>query len=167
MQAGLVCLFIEQRWGFERLAALLRQFTRNASTAQAVEAVFRTSPKNFDKEFDAFVRTRFALAPRQSRRLGAAVSARPQGDRRTSNGRKWSNRRSARRRCIRNTRASASPNLLLAHALEKLGRKQDALAALEAYRKAGGWDPGALRDLVRLLDEAGRERETRRMCSAR
>ena len=26
MQAGLICLFIEQRWGFERLAALLHQF---------------------------------------------------------------------------------------------------------------------------------------------
>ena len=32
MQSGLVCLFIEQRWGFEQLVALLRQFTRDENS---------------------------------------------------------------------------------------------------------------------------------------
>ena len=50
-----------------------------------------------------------------------------------------------------------SPNLLLARALDKLGRRAEAIAAVEAYRKAGGWDPTALRELARWLDEAGRK----------
>ena len=85
MQAGLICLFIEQRWGFEQLAALLRQFTRDDDGA-AVEATFKMSAEEFDKEFDAFVRARYApiLAD-----LGewSSSTTRPQGDRETSNGR--------------------------------------------------------------------------------
>ncbi len=30
---------------------------------------------------------------------------------------------------------------MLAKALDKLNRRPDAIAALEAYRRAGGWDP--------------------------
>ncbi len=52
-----------------------------------------------------------------------------------------------------------SPNLLLARALDKLGRRPEAIAAVEAYRNAGGWDPAALRELARWLDEAGRGRD--------
>ncbi len=49
-----------------------------------------------------------------------------------------------------------SPHLMLARALDKLNRRADAIVALEDYRRAGGWDPGALRELARWLDEAGR-----------
>jgi hypothetical protein len=31
VQAGLICLFVEQRWGFDRLSALLHQFDRAMS----------------------------------------------------------------------------------------------------------------------------------------
>jgi predicted Zn-dependent protease len=52
-----------------------------------------------------------------------------------------------------------SAHLMLAKALEKLNRRADAVVALEAYRRAGGWDPVALRELARWLDEAGRTQD--------
>src|SRR5690606_33920296 len=59
MQAGLICLFIEERWGFERLVALLRQFTRDTTTAAAVRATFKIAPEQFDEQFGEFMRKRF------------------------------------------------------------------------------------------------------------
>ena len=38
---------------------------------------------------------------------------------------------------------------------------------LEAYRNAGGWDPAALRELARWLDEAGRKQRRDRRAAER
>ncbi|HWK51583.1 MAG TPA: hypothetical protein VNR40_16925, partial [Steroidobacter sp.] len=43
--------------------------------------------------------------------------------------------------------------------LDKLNRRADAIVALEDYRRAGGWDPTALRELAGWLDAAGRASE--------
>ncbi len=63
MQSGLLCYFIEQKWGFDKLVALLREFTKDTTTAAAVEATFKMSPKDFDKEFDTFLKQRFSGYP--------------------------------------------------------------------------------------------------------
>jgi cellulose synthase operon protein C len=159
MQAGLVCLFIEERFGFERLSALLRQFTRNVSTEQAIEAVFRLAPEEFDKQFDAYARARFAglLANMEEwessyKRALEATEAE-----------KWQEAIEPARRAAQlypEHTGSGSPHLLLARTLDNLGRRAEALEALEAYRRAGGWDPTALRDLARWLDEAQRTQES-------
>jgi tetratricopeptide (TPR) repeat protein len=158
VQSGLVCLFVEQKWGFEKLAALLKQFTRNVTTAEAISATFDMSPAAFDKEFDTFVRGRFAplLAnlgefDRQYRAARKAIEEERWGD------------------AVEPARRAASlypehaggdsPNLLLARALDKLDRRDEAISALEAYRAGGGWDPTALRELARWLDEGGRKQE--------
>jgi tetratricopeptide (TPR) repeat protein len=156
VQAGLVCLFIEQRWGFDRLAALLKQFTRNVSTSDAISATFDMSPAAFDKEFDTYLRGRFAplLAnmgewERQYRAAREAIDEE-----------RWADAVEPARRAASlypEHAGSDSPNLLLARALDKLSRREEAMAALEAYRAGGGWDPTALRELARWLDEAGRK----------
>ena len=155
MQSGLTCLFIEQRWGFERLSALLRQFDRTRPTADAIQATFNISPQEFDKEFDTFVRTRFAnlLANIEDwqRQQQAARQAIQQE--------RWADAVEPARRAVAlypEHVGSDSPHLLLARALDKLDRRSEAMAALEHYRAAGGWNPTALKDLARWLDDAGR-----------
>lgn len=158
VQAGLVCLFIEQRWGFDRLAALLRQFTGNVSTAAAVQATFKMAPEAFDKEFDKFARERFApllASIDEWERLHLAA-------RKAIEAEQWNDAIEPARRAAQlypEFVGPSSPNQMLAQALDKLGRRAEAIAALEAYRKAGGWDPSALRDLARWLDEAGRTQD--------
>ncbi|MDY6945418.1 MAG: tetratricopeptide repeat protein [Pseudomonadota bacterium] len=155
MQAGLVCLFIEQRWGFEQLGVLLRQFDGKRSTAAAIEATFKIAPAAFDEQFDTFVRTRFA-------NLLANFSewqTQQQAARQAIQKERWAEAIEPARRAVtlypENT-GGDSAHLLLARALDKLDRRPDAIDALEAYRRAGGWDPVALKELARWLDEAGR-----------
>ena len=59
-QAGLACLFAEQRFGFAKVVEFLRAFNDDPTTAQAIRAVFKVEPEQFDKEFDAFMKQRFA-----------------------------------------------------------------------------------------------------------
>ena len=81
VQAGLICLFVEQRWGFERLSTLLHQFDRaNVTTAAAVQATFKMAPADFDKEFDAFLQSRYGAAARRHGRMADAVCGCAQGD---------------------------------------------------------------------------------------
>jgi tetratricopeptide (TPR) repeat protein len=155
MQSGLVCLFIEQRWGFGQLTALLKQFSRNTTTAAAVEATFKMSPAAFDKEFDTFVRARFATVLANVDEWEKLQQA----ARKAIDDERWTDAIEPARRAVElypEHVGGDSPHLLLTRALDKLGRRPEAIAALEAYRKAGGWDPRALGELSRWLDEAGR-----------
>lgn len=158
MQSGLICLFIEQRWGFQQLSALLRQFDGKRTTAEAVEATFKIAPAAFDKEFDTFVRTRFAnlLANFDD------WQQQQQAARQAIQKERWNEAVEPARRAVAlypENIGGDSAHLMLAKALDKLNRRADALAALEDYRRAGGWDPAALKDLSRWLDEAGRAEE--------
>ena len=158
VQAGLVCLFIEQRWGFERLASLLQQFTKDVTTVQAVEAALKIEPAQFDREFEAFLRERFARTlaswddwQRAYETAGRAIERE-----------QWLDAIEPAREAVTlypEHVGPGSPALLLAHALDKAERRAEAIAALQAYRAAGGWDPGALRELANWLDEAGRGEE--------
>nr|WP_298722632.1 tetratricopeptide repeat protein [uncultured Steroidobacter sp.] len=158
MQSGLVCLFIEQRWGFEQLGALLRQFDGKRTTAQAIEVTFKIAPAAFDKEFDAFVRTRFANVLANFEEWQQKTQAARQAIQKE----RWADAIEPARRAVAlypEHVGGDSPHLMLAKALDKLNRRADAIVALEEYRRAGGWDPTALRQLARWLDEAGRAPE--------
>jgi cellulose synthase operon protein C len=155
VQAGLVCLFIEQRWGFERLAALLHQFDRNVTTAAAIQSTFRMAPADFDKEFDAFVRSRYGALLSGMKEFETQHAA----ARKAVQGEKWSDAIEPAKRAAElfpEHIGPGSPHLLLARSYEKLGKRAEAIAAVETYRNAGGWDPDALRELVKWLDETGR-----------
>jgi tetratricopeptide (TPR) repeat protein len=159
VQAGLICLFIEQRWGFDRLSALLHQFDRaNVTTAAAVQTTFKMAPADFDKEFEAFLQSRYGA-------VLAGMSewqSQYQAARKAIQSEQWSDAIAPAKRAAElypEHVGPGAPNLLLARAFDKLGRRPEAIAAVEAYRAAGGWDPAALRELARWLDEAGRGRD--------
>lgn len=156
MQAGLVCLFIEQRWGFDRLARLLEQFAEPTTTAKAIQAALQISPTVFDREFKAFLDERFKMPVSNfeawQKSLRAAQEAISKQD--------WSVAIDSARAAIAYYPHHVAPDsaaLLLAHALNKAGRRAEAIEALQAYREAGGWDPDALIELSRWLDEAGQK----------
>ena len=158
MQAGLTCLFIEQRWGFDKLVALLKQFTRDTNTRAAVETTFKMSSGDFDKQFNEFVRERYArILPRIDdwrKSYEAAETALDQS--------KWNEALEPARKAIELYPEYTGPGsayLLLAQAQDKAGQRPAAIASLSDYRKAGGWDPSALRELAGWLESAGRSDE--------
>ncbi|HWK74663.1 MAG TPA: tetratricopeptide repeat protein [Povalibacter sp.] len=157
-QAGLICLFIEQRWGFEQLPALLRQFTRETTTQAAIEATFKLPAAEFDRQFVEFVRQRYAtlLARREDwqKSYRAALKAR--------NEQRWPDVIAPARQAIEiypEHTGPDSPYLILAQALEKTGDRNGATDVVLQYRKAGGWEPGALRELAAWLVAANRREE--------
>jgi cellulose synthase operon protein C len=158
MQAGLICLFVEQRWGFDKVVALLKQFTKDTTTKAAVEGTFKMSSSEFDKEFNAFVNTRYArILPRiddwqkSYKAANQAIQAS-----------KWAEVMEPARSAIEVYPEYTGPGsayLLLARAQDKSGQRDAAIASLLAYRQAGGWDPDALRELSGWLEAAGRAEE--------
>jgi tetratricopeptide (TPR) repeat protein len=158
MQAGLVCLFVEQRFGFEKLVALLKQFTKETTTKEAVEGTFNMSSEEFDKQFDAFARERYKglLADLQGWEKIYAEADKAIAEAR------WQDAIEPARKAVElypEHSGPDSPYLLLARALDKAGDRPGALQTLLDYRKAGGWEPGALRELASWLDEAERADE--------
>ena len=117
------------------------------------------APADFDKEFDAFVRSRYGALLAAMNEWQSAVSGGAQGDRRASSGTMRSNRRSGRLSSIPSTSGPAVRICCWRARSTNSDAAQRRSLPLEAYRNAGGWDPAALRELARWLDEAGRKQD--------
>jgi tetratricopeptide (TPR) repeat protein len=114
--------------------------------------------EEFDKQFDAFVRERYEplLANLESWQAQYQQASKAIAESR------WQDAIEPARRAVELYPEHSGPNspyLLLARAYDKSGNRAQALQTLLDYRAAGGWDPDALRELARWLDEAGRGRE--------
>jgi tetratricopeptide (TPR) repeat protein len=165
MQAGLVCLFIEQKWGFERLVALLRQFTKETTTRTAIETTFKMPAADFDKAFDSFLRERYLTllaAPEEWQKQFEEASNDIKNQR-------WSDAIPPARRAIELYPEHIGPDsayLLLARALDKTEQRYEAIDVLNRYRSVGGWEPASLRELAKWLDEAKRHDEATEIMAA-
>jgi tetratricopeptide (TPR) repeat protein len=159
-QAGLVCLFADQRWGFERVNRFLRSFDGELTTAAAVQLVFEIAPEEFDRLFQIFIKQRFALylaEPKQWSQLMAKAHA-------EAKSKNWTAARDAARAAITmlpEFTAGGSAYAVLAEAEESGGNAAVAIAALQTWRAAGGWDPDGLRKLAGLLLAAKRDDDAR------
>lgn len=58
-QGGITCEFIDARWGFSKLTALLDAFAAGNDTAGAIREVFELEPAAFDALFLAYLRDRY------------------------------------------------------------------------------------------------------------
>ena len=157
-QAGLACLFAEQRFGFARVAEFLRAFNEEITTAEAVKKIFRIEPEAFDAAFQAFMQERFKpyLADPKAwpDRLRAAHAA--------LEGKQWAAARDAASATIAllpEYVGSGNAYVMLADAHAGAGNASGELEALLAWRKAGGWDPADQRRLAARLRAAGRNAE--------
>jgi tetratricopeptide (TPR) repeat protein len=164
-QAGLICLFAEQVWGFDRLVRFLQAFRSDVSTADAVKQVFDISPEEFDTRFAAFLQQHFQnylAAPKKWATLaGQANTALEKKD--------WAVARDAAKvamALLPEFTGGGSAYEALANAEENLGNRAAAIAALQAWRRAGGWHPDGLRKLAQLLLGAGRNAEAREVLEA-
>jgi tetratricopeptide (TPR) repeat protein len=164
-QAGLACLFAEQRFGFAKVVEFLRAFNEDPTTAQAIRAVFKVEPEQFDREFDAFMKQRFAMYLADPKRW-AELMARSH---RLLEARNWAEARDAAQAAIQvlpEYTEGGSAYEVLATAEHEAGNDAAAIAALELWRKAGGWDPATTRELGTLLAAAGNKARAAEVLSA-
>jgi cellulose synthase operon protein C len=164
-QAGLACLFAEQRFGFPKLAEFLRAFTDDTTTSEAIRAVFKLEPEQFDREFNAWMKQRFAPYLADPKRW-AELMARSH---RLLEARNWAGAREAATAAIQmlpEYAESGSAYEVLANAERESGNSAAAIAALLQWRKAGGWDPATTRELGAMLSVAGRKEEAAQVLSS-
>jgi tetratricopeptide (TPR) repeat protein len=158
-QAGLICLYAEQRWGFPKVVEFLKAFNDESMTTEsAVRSVFRVAPEEFDKDFQRFMNERFAKYLTEPRRWKELMTKAHQA----LDTKSWNVARESAQAAIEMLPefvAEGSAYEVLAAAEEGLGKNDAALATLLAWRKAGGWEPPATRKLGALLLAANRNTE--------
>ncbi|HTW75959.1 MAG TPA: hypothetical protein VMD56_13685 [Steroidobacteraceae bacterium] len=155
MQAGLVCDFIDRRFGFDRLRALLHAFEHTSDASVALQRSLGLSAAQFDTRFQADLGQRYGTLFahiddwRAARAAASAAAARSD----------WSGAAAAAQRALgwlAQDVGDGSPYLPLAAAYAAGGQRPRVLATLLDYWQRGGHDPGALRELARGLHGAGR-----------
>src|SRR5690606_26796291 len=150
-QAGLMCLFAAERFGFPKVAQFLRAFNDpSVTTASGIRAVFEVTPEEFDAEFRTYLERRFAPYlkdpsrwPELMRRAHTMLESR-----------NWSAARESAQAAIAMLPefiSNGSAYEVLAEAEEGAGNTAAAIAAWQAWRKAGGWNPTGMRKLGELL----------------
>ena len=155
MQAGLICQYIESRWGQAGLIELLRLYRNGAVTAEAIEDGLGVDSNEFDEGFDAFIDSEFqsvlAILDDWKEHTERAHVAANEGN--------WES-------VLDSSAASIDmyPDyveegdiyILHAKAHEELGQIDAAIATLEQYWRLGGYEPGVLHQLADWLYESDR-----------
>ena len=155
MQAGLVCQYIDQTYGPEKLRGMLAEFKDGALTAAAVETVLEMTPAEFDERFADFVTAEHGeiLANLPEWQNAQAEIGKHLGEE------NWSAIIALAEELIElhpRYVEPDSPYLSLAKAAEETGDQDTAINVLEQFWQHGGYAPGPLKRLAGWLYEQDR-----------
>ncbi len=157
-QAGKICDYINGKWGWEKLLAMMHSYARNTSTADVVKEHLGMSPEAFDKEFLEWLHKQIATPldkfetwSKRARGLSAAAKEKRHDDviKEGLEIRDW----------YPDYVEAGSVYEFLADAYLGKGDKKAAIEELERYAKVGGRYPEALKKLANLQAEAGRPKD--------
>jgi len=157
-QAGRICDYIDDKWGFDTLLAMLHDFATNAETADVIRKELKIEPEEFDKRFIAFVEadTKTSVDHFDQWREGlkevAAMARAKDWDGVIKQG-------AAIRDWYTDYVEAGSVYEFLAQAYAGKNDKPAALAELERYAKIGGRNPETIKTLATYLEEAGRKKD--------
>lgn len=155
MQAGLVCQYIDEEYGTEKLRDLLGAFKNGMQTGAAIEAVLDIAPSAFDQEFDDFV----------ERGHGEILSSLDEWQRTQKSiathvaASEWDPIIELAKHLIAIQPRYVepdSPYLALAKATEEQGDRDAAVKALESFWRHGGYAPTPLKRLAGWLRDDNR-----------
>lgn len=160
-QAGRICAYIAQKWGYDKLLVMIQAFARRMSTEDAIRQALGLFPAELDRQFlawlEAETKTTVAGFDDWKKRIRALNEAAQAGrhDAVLRDG-------PAVRDLYPDYVEAGSAYELLAEAHLALGRKADAAAELERYAAAGGREPALIKKLAALLEELGRPKDAAR-----
>lgn len=157
-QAGRICEFIQQKWGWEALLKMIEAFAAKKTTAQAMEMALGVKPEDFDRRFLEWLDARYGKLVRgfDSWRTGMkALNAAAREKRYDAVLREAP----ALRDLFPDYVDAGSAYECLAEAWLAQGKPDEAALELERWAKAGGRDPGLLKRLADLHWESGRKKE--------
>jgi len=157
-QAGKICDFINEKHGWERLLAMLKDFSKGTPTIEVVEKHTGMKHEEFDKAFLAWLDARVGEQVKgfETWRKNIALA----NEMRKS--KKWDDVVSSTERLVRAYPDYVEPGSayeILTEAYEAKGEKDKAIAMLESYAKAGGRTPATLKKLAKMQEDAGLKKQ--------
>ena len=157
-QGGKICNFIDQKWGYDKLVAMVHDFADNKTTVEVIEKELQLKPEEFDKQFLAWLDTdtkrtvdNFDDWRKRIRTVSEDAKAK-HWDSVISEG-------EAIRDLYPDYVETGSVYEFIANAWLGKGDKGKAMAELARYSDAGGRDPQLLNQLSSLQTEQGQKRE--------
>jgi len=157
-QAGRICDFIAERWGYSKLLEMIEAFGRRKQTAEVIEQQLGLAPEEFDRRFLAWLEAKtrklvdgFDDWRKQMKALAEAARA--------GRHEEVLERGPALRDLYPDFVEEGSAYELLAAAHLAKGDVASAADELERYARAGGRSPAVLKQLAQLRREQGRSRE--------
>ena len=157
-QAGKICDYINEKWGWQKLVDMLKDFATGKGTVEVLESHLAMKTEAFDKDFLAWL----------DKQVGAQVKGFDAWRKNIAvanelvKAKKWDEAIKTAEPIVRAYPDYVDPGSayeILAEASEKTGNKTKAITILQAWAKAGGRQPETLKKLAALLEEAGRKRE--------
>lgn len=153
-EAGRICDYINQRWGWPKLLAMMNAYSHVTTTAEVVETVLGLKPEEFDKQFLAWLNTQHKTSVEHFEAWSKAIK--PLNDARKA--KRWEevlrDGPKLRDDYVEYVEAG-SVYEALADADEATGHKAAAIVELTRYVLSGGRDPILIKRLAALQAEAG------------
>jgi tetratricopeptide (TPR) repeat protein len=157
-QAGRICDYINEKWGWDTLLAMLHDFGNGEDTVPVIRKELKIEPAEFDQRFLAYVEadTKNSVDhfDEWKKNLKSLVEK--------STAKDWDaviKEGTAIRDMYPDYVEEHSVYEILAKAYLAKGNKPAAIAELVRYEKIGGRDPESLKLLSKTLEEAGRTAE--------
>ncbi|MGH9633020.1 MAG: tetratricopeptide repeat protein [Bryobacteraceae bacterium] len=157
-QAGRICDFINETWGYDKQLAIMHSFGELATTPEAIEKHLGMKTEEFDTKFLAWLdertgKTVAGFDEWRKRMRGLAEAAK--ADRHEEVIKEGT----AIRDLYPDYVESGSVYELLSEAYLATNDKASAMKELERYSQIGGRDPAVLKKLAALQEEAGKKKE--------
>jgi tetratricopeptide (TPR) repeat protein len=157
-QAGRICDYINDKWGWDTLLAMLHDFGESMSTAAVIRKELKIEPAEFDQQFFATVEAEnkktidsFDEWKKTLKQISEAAKSKDH-DTVIKLGTEI-------RDLYPDYVEAGSVYEFLANAYMAKGDKPAAIAELERYLKIGGRDPGSIKLLAKELEAAGKKKE--------
>jgi tetratricopeptide (TPR) repeat protein len=157
-QAGKICDYINEKYGWDTLLAMLKDFGNNDDTATVIRKELKMEPADFDKQFFAHLEaetqnvvTHFDDWKKQMQEV-VGMSLKKDWDGVIKQG-------TAIRDYYPDYVEEHSVYEMLAQAYIAKGDKPAAIAQFEGYIKEGGRNPDAIKEAAKLLEQAGNKKE--------
>ena len=157
-QAGKICNFIDQKWGYEKLQAMIHDFAALTPTPQVIEKEFQMKPEEFDKQFFAWLDEQTHAAVSGFDEWKTALKALNT----QAKAKQWDDviKNGDRIRDLYSDYVEAGNVYeFMSEAYLAKGDKPKATAELEMYSNNGGRSPETLKQLATLQIEAGHKKE--------
>jgi tetratricopeptide (TPR) repeat protein len=157
-EAGRMCDYINSKWGWSKLLAMIHDFAGGATTPEVIEKELGVKPEEFDKGFMA------ALTAETKKTVDGFDKWRDElkevaAEYKAHDYESMIRDGSSIRDTYPDYVEAGNVYQFLADGYLAKGDKKAAIAELERYAKVGGRSPDTLKQLATLLEEAGNRKE--------